>query len=342
MIRLRRQHWMLAFFLALAIHSAAFLYSISLPGGEPVYRGGGTFDQDGKQSPSAAGVFVRLGKSGESSGKEPGKAALKEQAPAQRLRESLAQGFVAGEDKPGSGAKETVPPETPEPVGKRVPEQTVSTPAKEVGPAPKKIEEAKKPETKIAAVPAPRRKPKRTNPLPEMETLGRRLSVQGPAETTRPTAQAKPSRANAPRQGAKNEAGKSKGDEKTISSLAFVNQGSRVGTASGNRTGQIRELNYEDQVLLWLKRHGAYPYEAAMYRLEDTVTLKFAINRQGKILYYNLIKRSKWYLLNRAVERMMDRSSPVPPIPPEIAKNKITFTVPVHFNPYRRPQRPAR
>ena len=74
-----------------------------------------------------------------------------------------------------------------------------------------------------------------------------------------------------------------------------------------------------------------------MYRLKDTVTLKFAINRKGKILYYYLIKKSQWHLLNLAVERMMDRSSPVPPIPPEITKNEMTFTIPVRFNPYLRP-----
>ncbi len=257
MIRLRQQHWMLAFVLALATHLAVYLYSINLPGGEPVYRGGTMFDHDGKQSPGTAGIFVQLGKSGKSSGDSPGKAALKEQAPAQRPRESLAQGFVAGLDKTGSGAKETEPPEIPEPAGKRVPEQTVSSPAKDVGPATKKTKEAEKPKTKIAAVPAPKRKPKPPNLLPEMETLGRRLSVQGPDETVQPAEPAKPAPANAARQGAKTDAGKSKGEEKTINNLAFVNRGGGVGTASGNRTGEVRELNYEDRVMLWLKRHGA-------------------------------------------------------------------------------------
>ena len=335
MIRLRQQHWMLAFTLALATHLAAYLYSINLPGSEPVYRGGGTFDQDGKQSPSAAGVFVHLGKSGENSGEKAVKAALKEQAPAQTTRESLAQGFVAGEGKLGSGAEKTEPEAIPEPAGKRIPEQTLSAPGKDVGPALEKIKEAKKPETKIVAVPVPKRKPKRANLLPEMETLGRRLSVQGPTEATRPAAKANSSPANTVRLSAKPGAGKSKGKEKTANGLAFVNRS--VGTASGNRTGEVRELNYEDRVLLWIKRHGAYPYEAAMYRLEDTMMLRFAINRQGKILYYELVKKSKWYLLNRAVKRMMDRSSPVPPIPMEIARNEMTFTVPVRFHMLVRP-----
>jgi protein TonB len=270
----------------------------------------------------AAGVYVRLGKSGKTSGDKPGQAALKEQAPAERPRESPAQGVVAGQDKKGSGAKEKEPPKTPEPVAKRVPKKTAPTPAKE----------EKKPKTKTAAPPAPRRRPKPPNFMPEMETLGRRLSVQGPTETARRAARPKPPPGKAARPGAGTGAGGSKGAEKTTSALAFsTGGGGRVGTTSGNRTGEVRELNYVDQVLHWLKGYGSYPREARMFRLEDTVTLKFAINRQGKILYYTLVKKSEWHLLNMAVRQMMDRAGRVPPIPPEIAKNEMTFTVPVQF-----------
>ena len=76
MIRLRQQHWMVAFSLAFATHFVAFLYSISLPGSEPVYRGGGIFELDGKPSPGAAGIFVQLGNSVNSSEEESGRAAL--------------------------------------------------------------------------------------------------------------------------------------------------------------------------------------------------------------------------------------------------------------------------
>ena len=334
MIRLYRQHWTYAFILALAAHLAAFIIWIDHPGSETVYRGGGTFDQADRQSPSAAGVFVQLGKSGESSGETPEPAALEEQAPAQTTRESLAQGFVAGEGKPGSNTKEKEPLETPKPAGKPVLEQTVSAPAKEVGPAPKKIKKAKKPETKIVAVPVPKRKPKRANLMPEMETLGRRLSVQGPDEADQ--AAAKPTPASAAPQDAETGSGTSEEEKKILTDLAFINRGGGIGTASGNRTGEVRELNYEERVMLWLKRHGSYPYAAAIYQLEGTVMLKFVINRQGDILNYQLLKQSKWHLLNLAVRQMMRRSSPVPPIPPEIAKNEMTFIIPVHFDPHLR------
>lgn len=337
MIRLRQHHWALAFILALAIHAAGYLYSRDQPGGEPVYRGGGSFDQNDELSPASAGVFVQLGNSGESSGETPDQAALKEQAPAQKTRESLAQGGVAAADETGSGADEPEPPETSEPADESVPEPTVSTPAKDVDPAPEETTVLEEPKTEIAStVPVPKSKPKPPNILPELETLGRRFPVQGPNETARPAEPAKPTAVDTARQVAKTDAGVSKGEEKTITDLAFVNREGGVGTASGNRKGEVRELNYEDQVMLWLKRHGTYPYAAAIYELEGTVMLKFVINRQGEILNYQLLKQSKWHLLNLAVRQMMRRASPVPPIPPEIAKNEMTFTIPVHFDPHLR------
>lgn len=321
MTRLHTQHWMLAFMLAFMVHMAAFIFSINFPGSVPVFRGGSTVEQDRELSPGAGGVFVQLGKSAESSGDKPSQAKLKQQAPVQKPQQTLAQAFVDGAGEPGSAARDAEPSETPEPTGKRAEEPTVIPPAKEAGPAPETVKDVKIPEQKVAAAPVPRRKPDRPLTMPEMETLGRRLSVQGPVETAAPTAPAEPPETATP----------SKDVEKTVSNLSFVSGNSRAGTASGSSSGEVRELNYEDEVMLWLKRHGAYPYEATLYRLEDIVTVKFAISRQGKILYYELIKTSKWILLNEAVNRMMDRSSPVPPIPPEITKDKMTFTIPIHF-----------
>lgn len=335
MIFRRQQHWMLAFLLALTVHSAAFLYSISLPGGEPVYRGGGSYDDGSKPSPNANGIFVQLGNSGESYGEVFDQAALEEKAPLQSTRESLAQGFVASTGLPGSEAEEAEPtdtPDPPEPTSIRVLEKPKRTPANEVGPATEKTIEAEKPDSDYAAIPTPNRKPKPPIPLPEIETLERRLSVQGPPEEE----PAKTSSTNVGRQGTMADAESSTQNTAYESSFAFDTQGARDGTASSNLTGEVRKYNYYDQVVLYIKRYGAYPREAAPYLLEDTVVFKFAINRQGKVLYSHLVKPSTTLLFNQAIRRMMKRASPVPPIPPEITKDELTFTVQVHFSPRQR------
>lgn len=113
--------------------------------------------------------------------------------------------------------------------------------------------------------------------------------------------------------------------------MSFASQASGMGNASGNELGAVSRLNYEDRVLLWLKRHGTYPREGLRFKMEGIVLLRFAIRRDGTILYYDLIKESSWDTLNGAVRRMMDRSSPVPRIPRDIAKDEIVFTIPVRF-----------
>lgn len=335
MTTLRWQHWTLALLLALALHLAVILEMLHLPGGAPVWRGGGTFEQIDTPSPGGNAVLVQLGASGESAGETPAPSAPEEDAaPAPATNEALAQGFVAADaDEPGADADTAAAEDIPEPATAPAPEPIDAPPADESGPAPEAMADAAEPEAIIAANAIPRRKPRRPNPMPEMEALSQRLSVQAP-ETARPTAPVVRDETEGPptRDGRRPGDGAADGNP-ARDELAFVFRGGRLGTASGNETGNIRELNYGDMVMLWLKRNGEYPMQAARYRLEDTVTIRFAINRQGRILYYKILKPSRWIILNNAVRDMMDRASPVPPIPLDIAQDEITFTVPVHFNP---------
>ncbi len=351
MIRLRRHHWALAFGLAMALHLAAYVYVAGRPAGAPVYRGGGTFEQGDAPASSAAAVFVQLGNSWKSAGDEVDSAALREEAPEVEAPEPVTQGVVAEEILPEPEPEpepKVQPPEPPqvveaEPIAEAesepvetpaevVPEEEVEAVVEEAETPLEEVAEETLPEAQVAAVPLPRRKPTRQMVLPEMETLGRRLSVQQPAEPARAAVKTDVPPAESAREGTETSAGTAEGDAETPALLNFASQQASAGTAGGDKTGEVRELNYEDQVLLWLKRNGSYPYEAAMYRLEDVVTLKFAINRQGRILYFELIKKSQYHLLNKAVERMMVRASPVPPIPQEIAKEEMVFTIPVRFH----------
>lgn len=110
-------------------------------------------------------------------------------------------------------------------------------------------------------------------------------------------------------------------------------QPSRLGTAGGRTDGVVpTELSYRDQVLLWLKRHIYYPTEAYQFRQEGTVVVRFAINRRGQILFYNIDKSSGYYLLDQAVRIMMSQSSPVPPFPAGQGGEEMRFLVPVIFD----------
>ncbi len=155
-----------------------------------------------------------------------------------------------------------------------------------------------------------------------------------PADSARPAPAQAPAQGDAPAQTASAVAvqGNAKAAaQPSATVMSFASRPGGVGNASGNESGAISRLNYADRVLLWLKRHGTYPREGLRFKMEGVVLLRFAIRRDGTILYYDLIKESSWDTLNGAVRRMMDRSSPVPRIPRDIAKDEIVFTIPVHF-----------
>lgn len=321
--------WSVAIFAAIVIHAGLYALTITFPGGDVIYQGGGSFDQAGKTSQGAGGVFVQLGNSADSAGDTARPVSREEQGQDQESQQTLAQGGGLEDDAPGAGDEKSEPQQPAVAESESLTETAVAAPepdlAKEIAKKPIR------PNKKFASVPKPTTKPRRRDLIPELETLGRRMSVQGPLETAKPGQPEKP--AETKTQSAKANSGKSAQKGSASASLAFVNRGGGQGDASSNREGEIRALNYEDMVLLWLKRFGQYPYEAAMWRLEDTVTLKFAINRQGEILYHFLVKESQYPLLNQAIKQMMSRASPVPPIPPEIAGKEMTFTIPVHFDP---------
>ena len=300
MIALQRRHWFLAFSLALGVHLAVFSFNLAQPRREPVYRSGSFNHEKDKSTRGGSSVFVKLGNAGASEGDDVGE-------PVKRKEERS----TASNEVPSQGSIED--PKTREDGGKEV--------AVAVEPQVANIKD-NTPITE-SRVPANERETKPPKNLPELESLTRRLSVQGPVAAV--DAKAEPSEQRA--------SGRS-GEATIEKSMTALSEPGRAGTASGEKQGDVRKLNYEDRVLLWIKSRGGYPREALMFNLDDTVTVHFAIGPSGKILYHYLTKSSQYHLLNKAIERMMKRSSPVPPFPPEIRNDKLTFTVTVHFDPY--------
>ncbi len=92
--------------------------------------------------------------------------------------------------------------------------------------------------------------------------------------------------------------------------------------------------SYRTTLLLWLERYKRYPSAAKRRRQEDVITLQFTIDAEGNLLSYKLIDTSNYKKLNKAVEKMIAKASPLPPVPAEIinGKNRFTYTVPIEFS----------
>lgn len=67
-------------------------------------------------------------------------------------------------------------------------------------------------------------------------------------------------------------------------------------------------------------------------RQQGVVYLRFAIDRQGKVLSSQINKSSGFELLDDEVLALVQRAQPVPSPPPDIAGDRIELLVPVAFS----------
>jgi len=105
--------------------------------------------------------------------------------------------------------------------------------------------------------------------------------------------------------------------------------GSGDNTAGGGIAGV--EADYYALLQAWLEKHKEYPKRALRRRQEGTVMLRFTIDQKGKVLSYAIEEGSGFRLLDREVEKMIKRASPVPPMPVEMDKAQLELVVPVAF-----------
>jgi protein TonB len=85
------------------------------------------------------------------------------------------------------------------------------------------------------------------------------------------------------------------------------------------------------QLQVWLHEHKEYPRGARNRRQEGTVLLAFVMDREGRVLEHRIRQGSGHRLLDEEVVALIRRANPLPPPPPEIPGNRISFVVPVQF-----------
>ena len=105
--------------------------------------------------------------------------------------------------------------------------------------------------------------------------------------------------------------------------------GSDDGPAGGGTPGPSPD--YVSLLQAWLARHREYPRTARLRRQEGTALLRFVMDRQGRVLSYRIERSSGVPALDRAVEEMLARASPLPAMPPETRNAQLELVVPVRF-----------
>jgi len=101
-----------------------------------------------------------------------------------------------------------------------------------------------------------------------------------------------------------------------------------VNTGIGNDKKRLSAI-WAKQLSAHLEKNKRYPAERQQKAAE--VMVNFEINRLGKVLSAKVVKGSGDAAFDEAAVAMVRRSDPLPPPPPLIADDGLSFTVPVIF-----------
>ena len=89
--------------------------------------------------------------------------------------------------------------------------------------------------------------------------------------------------------------------------------------------------DYVSLIRAQLERNKVYPRSAQQRRQQGRAMVRIAIDRAGHVIQYRLESSSGHELLDREVVAMIQRASPLPPVPPSFNGESLELVVPVEF-----------
>jgi periplasmic protein TonB len=95
--------------------------------------------------------------------------------------------------------------------------------------------------------------------------------------------------------------------------------------------GQGGAVTWQGLLLAHLEAHKRYPPSAQERAEQGVAYLRFAMDRQGKVLSFRLEKSSGFADLDQETLDLIQRSQPLPPPPATITGSVIELVVPVQF-----------
>jgi len=80
-----------------------------------------------------------------------------------------------------------------------------------------------------------------------------------------------------------------------------------------------------------LEQVKRYPPEARRERQEGTVTMRFTLDRSGRVLSSHIQRSSGAVDLDEEATQMVDRAAPFPPFPRSLERSTLDLMVPIEF-----------
>ena len=97
---------------------------------------------------------------------------------------------------------------------------------------------------------------------------------------------------------------------------------------TGENVRRIR-ATWQKELIAHLDKHKRYPAERSLKSAE--ILISFALDRMGHVLSTTIVKGSGDAAFDQAALAMVRKSDPVPPPPPAVADEGLSFTLPVIF-----------
>jgi periplasmic protein TonB len=97
---------------------------------------------------------------------------------------------------------------------------------------------------------------------------------------------------------------------------------------TGESVRRIR-ATWQKELIAHLDKHKRYPAERSLKSAE--ILISFALDRMGHVLSTTIVKGSGDVAFDQAALAMVKKSDPVPPPPPAVADEGLSFTLPVIF-----------
>jgi periplasmic protein TonB len=100
--------------------------------------------------------------------------------------------------------------------------------------------------------------------------------------------------------------------------------------AGTGESAQRERVTWQKELAAHLDKYKRYPSDRLMQRAE--VVVSFVLDRVGHVLSKRIVKGSGDASFDAAALDMLQRSDPVPPPPPLVADDGLTFSLPVIFH----------
>jgi TonB family protein len=100
-------------------------------------------------------------------------------------------------------------------------------------------------------------------------------------------------------------------------------------TQGSGEAKQRARATWQKELSAHLDRHKRYPAERGQQSAK--IVVNFVLDRRGHVLSSSIVESSGDTAFDEAALSMLKRSDPVPPPPPLIADDTLSFTVPVLF-----------